>query len=84
MLHATEGKMMNHAAVGHTDKSFRVESTCNSDARFPGLHSLPKPFWRDALSALAAPAVRMHQYRNLHRLMFYDAICQIDDCKAKQ
>jgi hypothetical protein len=75
---------MKHAAADHSEKSFRVESTCNSEARFPDLHNLPKPRWRDALSALAAPAIRMHQYRNLHSSMFYDAMRQIDGCKERQ
>jgi hypothetical protein len=73
---------MKHATDRHTDKSFRIESTGNSKRRFPDLHNLPKPRWRDALAALAAPAIRMHQYRNLHKSMFYDAICQMDDCEA--
>ena len=44
------------------------------DSRFADLHNLPKPRWRDALRALAAPALRLHQYRNLHRAMIYDAM----------
>jgi hypothetical protein len=75
---------MKQAAAARTDKSFRVESTGNSKPRFPGLHNLPKPLWRDALSALVAPAMRMHQYRNLHRSMFYDAMCQMDGCKEER
>lgn len=71
---------MKHAAADHTDKTFRVESTCNSNPRFPDLHNLPKPRWRDALAALAAPAVRVHGYRNLHKSMFYEAMCRMD-CK---
>ena len=43
-------------------------------------HNLPKPRWRDALRALAMPATRVHQYRNLHKSMFYDAIREVD-CK---
>ena len=72
---------MKNAAACHTHKSFRAESTCNSNRRIPDLHNLPKPRWRDALSALVAPAVRMHKYRNLHRSMFYDAMCQVDGCE---
>lgn len=37
-----------------------------SRVRFADWHNLPKPRWRDALRALAAPAERMHSYRNLH------------------
>ena len=36
--------------------------------------------WKAALRALAMPAMRVHNYRNLHRTMFYDAMCQLD-CK---
>jgi hypothetical protein len=52
-------------------------------ARFPDLHSLPKPRWRDALIALAAPAIRVHEYRNLHKSMFYQAMCayEREDCQ---
>ena len=47
---------------------------CPENSRFADLHNLPKPRWRDALRALAAPALRLHQYRNLHRAMIYDAM----------
>lgn len=47
------------------------------------LHNLPKPRWRDALKALASPATRVHQYRNLHKAMFYEAVCQLD-CKENR
>lgn len=49
-----------------------------SSGRLVDLHNLPKPRWRDALKALAAPATRVHEYRNLHRSMFYDAVCELD------
>ncbi len=75
---------MKHATTGYTEKTFRVESTCNSNTRLPDLHNLPKPRWRNALAALAAPAMRMHEYRNLHRSMFYEAMCQMDGCEADQ
>jgi hypothetical protein len=38
-----------------------------SRLRLADWHNLPKPRWRDALRALAAPAERMHAYRNLQR-----------------
>ncbi len=34
--------------------------------------------WRAVLKALAMPATRVHNYRNLHRNMFYDAVCELD------
>lgn len=37
--------------------------------------------WRLALMALAKPATRMHNYRNLHRTMFYDTMCEVDCTK---
>ena len=48
--------------------------------RLVDLHNPPKPRWRDVLRALAAPATRLHEYRNLHRSMFYDTMCHLD-CK---
>jgi hypothetical protein len=36
--------------------------------------------WRAAFKALALPAARVHNYRNLHRSMFYDAMSDLD-CK---
>jgi hypothetical protein len=36
--------------------------------------------WRSALMALAMPATRMHKYRNLHKTMFYERMCELD-CK---
>ena len=41
--------------------------TCQDNQRFPDLHNLPKPRWRDAFRALLGPAQRVHDYRNLHR-----------------
>jgi len=43
----------------------------------------PRMGWRAALRALAMPATRVHNYRNLHRTMFYDAIGEID-CKDRK
>ena len=41
--------------------------------------------WREALKALAMPATRVHNYRNLHRHMFYDAMCELDcNCRDCQ
>ena len=41
---------------------------------FPCKGNLPKPSWREALAALARPAIRLHRYRNLRSAMFYDAM----------
>lgn len=46
--------------------------------RLPDLHHAPKPRWQDAIRALMRPATRLHDYRNLHRRMFYDAMCELD------
>jgi hypothetical protein len=70
---------MKRAANENIEKVLRRKSS----GRFLDLHNQPKPKWRDALMALAAPAERVHQYRNLHKSMFYKAICEFDheDCK---
>ena len=49
---------------------------------FPDMHVLRKPRWREALQALVTPAVRVHEYRNLHKSMFYQAMCDYErkDC----
>ncbi|MDH3613109.1 MAG: hypothetical protein OEU90_04625 [Gammaproteobacteria bacterium] len=47
------------------------------------LHNLPKPTWREALKALASPATRVHEYRNLHKTMFYEALRDLD-CKDEK
>jgi len=41
---------------------------------FPCKGNLPKPSWREALAALARPAISLHRYRNLRSAMFYDAM----------
>ena len=56
---------------------------CTQQVRFADLHNPPKPRWRDALKALARPAARVHAYRNLHRSMFYEAVCELD-CKDRK
>jgi len=43
----------------------------------------PRPGWRTAFKALVLPATRVHKYRNLHRTMFYDAMCDLD-CKDRK
>jgi len=78
MLEATEGKTMTHHVHDNVETSLRAKST----ARLADLHNLAKPRWRDALTALASPATRVHEYRNLHKSMFYEALCEID-CKDK-
>ena len=69
---------MNHRVNDTVEMSLRG----NSKARFADLHSPEKPRWRDALRALASPAMRVHEYRNLHKSMFYEALCDLD-CKDK-
>ena len=71
---------MKHYRDAHAEMTLRAQSVCGSKPQLPDLGVLPKPRWRDALKALAAPAVRLHGYRNLHKSMFYEAICQLD-CK---
>ena len=48
-----------------------------------GLHRPEGSRWLAALKTLALPATRVHNYRNLHRSMFYDVMCQLDceDCE---
>lgn len=45
---------------------------------FPCKGNLPRVMWRDALVALAKPAVRVHEYRNLRSAIFYAAMCEYD------
>ena len=50
--------------------------------RFADWSNPPKPRWRDALVALAGPATRVHNYRNLRSAAFYDAMSELD-CKEQ-
>ncbi len=52
------------------------------EGRFPDLSNPPKPRWRDALARLAAPAARIHRYRNLRTAAFYEATRHLD-CEDK-
>ena len=56
---------------------------CTHNGRLVDLSNPPKPTWREVFKALAMPAKRIHNYRNLHKSMFYDALCELDrkDCK---
>ena len=74
---------MKHYRHAHAETAPRVQTICGSETRLPDLGILPKPRWRDALAALAGPAMRLHGYRNLHKSTFYQAICQLD-CKEGQ
>ena len=49
-----------------------ANSNCPEQRQQSGLR------WRAALQALALPARRVHNYRNLHKTMFYDALCELD------
>ena len=74
---------MKHCTEANVAMSPQAQSERQWKGHYPDLHNLPKPRWRDALKALAAPATRVHQYRNLHKAMFYEAVCQID-CKDRK
>ncbi len=52
------------------------------DGRFPDLNNLPKPRWRDALKMLAAPATRIHRYRNLRTEAIHEVMGDYD-CESK-
>jgi len=69
---------MNHRTHDTVDLSLQGKS----EARLVDLHNPQKPTWREAFLALASPATRVHNYRNLHKSMFYKAMCEIDgkDC----
>ena len=53
----------------------------NTAPLFPCKGNLPKPKWREFLTALARPAVRVHEFRNLRSAIFYDAMHEDDCCK---
>ena len=38
------------------------------------------PLWRRAFRAPVIAALRLHQYRNLHSAMVYEALCELDRC----
>ena len=71
---------MTHCTEANIGISLQAGS---GHGHYPDLSNPPKPRWRDALRALAAPATRVHQYRNLHKAMFYEAVCEID-CKDRK
>lgn len=47
-------------------------------ANHAGLRKRPASRWQAALRSLVLPAVRVHNYRNLHKAMFYEAVCEWD------
>ena len=51
---------------------------------FPCKGNLPKPKWRQVLTALATPAVRIHNFRNLRTAIVYDALSQYDSCDRSE
>ena len=51
---------------------------------FPCKGNLPKPKWRQVLTALATPAVRVHNFRNLRTAIVYDTLCQYDSCDGSE
>ena len=51
---------------------------------FPCKGNLPKPKWRQVLAALATPAVRVHNFRNLRTAIVYDALCEYDNCDRSE
>jgi len=53
------------------------------EGRFADWRNVPKPRWRDALSALMAPATRVHEYRNLRSSAFYKTMCEYDRKRDK-
>lgn len=67
--------------VTQTENRRRASMQTPRPARLVDLHNLPKPRWRDALRALAAPAARVHAYRNLHSRAL-DAVIE-DGCRER-
>jgi hypothetical protein len=53
-----------------------------AEGRFPDMSNLPKPRWRDALMKLAAPATRLHHYRNLRAEAIHEVMGDFD-CEGK-
>ena len=51
---------------------------------FPCKGNLPKPKWRQVLTALATPAVRIHNFRNLRTAIVYDTLSQYDSCEGSE
>ena len=51
---------------------------------FPCKGNLPKPKWRQVLAALATPAVRVHNFRNLRTAIVYDTLSQYDSCDRSE
>ncbi len=51
---------------------------------FPCKGNLPKPKWRQILTALATPAVRIHNFRNLRTAIVYDTLSQYDSCDRSE
>jgi hypothetical protein len=37
-----------------------------------------KHFWREAVSQVAMPALRLHRYRNARTRMLHEALCDLD------
>ena len=73
---------MKHCNSTCAATSVRQALHAQSRTRFVDWHNLPKPTWREALQALAAPAARMHRYRNLRTLVIHQATSTLDskDC----
>ncbi len=51
---------------------------------FPCKGNLPKPKWRQVLTALVAPAVRVHNFRNLRTAIVYDTLRRYDNCDRSE
>ena len=51
---------------------------------FPCKGNLPKPKWRQVLTALATPAVRLHNFRNLRTAIVYDTLRRYDNCDRSE
>ena len=53
----------------------------NPEGRFPDHNNPPKPRWRDALLRLAAPAARLHRYRELQSAAVEELLAD-KDCRG--
>jgi len=73
---------MKHCTSTSNAASARHALHEQSQARFADWHNLPKPTWRNALKALAAPATRVHRYRNLRTTIVHHVTSTLDskDC----
>jgi len=83
-LRPTQDAEMKNIRQFPFPQSARIDSTVGLPRGCRQSNGLKRISWRRTLDWLALPALRLHQYRNIHTQMLRSALCVVDCGNSRQ